>query len=156
MEKIIIVAVAENGVIGSDGDLPWNPIEEDMEFFREKTTGSTVIMGRKTFQSLPESVRPLPERQNIVLTRSGFEPEGAEVAGTLDEAWSKAGNEKVFVIGGASVYRQALPEAEKMLITEVKGEYGGDTFFPEFSEEEWKEVERRKGEEVEFVIYSSV
>lgn len=153
MKKIIIAAVADNGVIGRDGELPWEPIEEDMKFFREKTTGNTVVMGRKTFQSLPDEFRPLPNRQNIVLTRSSFEPEEADVAEGLKEAWEKSDSEKVFVIGGASIYKQAMEEADKMLITEVSGEYEGDTYFPEFSEDNWEEESRREGEEVNFVEY---
>ena len=156
MEKIIIAAVAENGVIGKDGELPWNPIEEDMKFFREKTVGNTVVMGRKTFQSLPESFRPLPDRQNIVLTRSDFVPEEAEVAESLKKAWNKADSEKIFIIGGASIYRQAMPETDKMLITEVSEQYEGDTYFPEFDEDNWVVSDRREGEEVSFVEYQSL
>jgi dihydrofolate reductase len=154
MEKIIIVAVGENGVIGRDGELPWEPIEEDIKFFRQKTIGNTVVMGRKTYQSLPESFRPLPDRENMVLTRSGFEPENesVKVVNSLEEAWSSSDNQKVYIIGGASIYGQALPEADKMFITEVPGEYDGDTFFPDFSSN-WEEVSREKGEKVTFVRY---
>jgi len=154
MEKIIIAAVAENRVIGKDGDIPWH-IPEDLEHFRKKTTGSTVVMGRKTFQSLPDSFTPLPDRENIVLTRSDFSPkdESVKLANNLDEAWKKASNEKVYIIGGAGVYRQTLEEANKLVLTEIHEEYEGDTFFPEFSEEKWKEVEREEHGDFDFVEY---
>jgi dihydrofolate reductase len=154
MEKIIIAAVAENGVIGKDGEIPWH-IPEDLQHFKGKTTGHTVVMGRKTFESLPDSFKPLPDRQNIVLTRSEFSPENESVtvANSLDGAWNKASNEKVFVIGGAGVYEQTLEEADKMILTEIHEEYAGDTFFPNFSEENWIEKERREKDGFDFVTY---
>jgi len=156
MEKIIIAAVAENDVIGKDGEIPWH-IPEDLEHFKEKTTGHTVVMGRKTFESLPDSFKPLPNRQNIVLTRSDFSPENESVniANSLEEAWKKSENERVFIIGGAGVYKQCMEEADKMILTEIKEEYEGDTFFPEYSKENWKEVEREKHEDFDFVEYTS-
>lgn len=156
MEKIIIVATSENNVIGKDGDIPWH-IPEDMEHFKEKTTGHAVIMGRKTFESLPENFRPLPNRKNIVLTRSGLEekPEGVEEASNLEEAWRQAeeSNERAFVIGGESVYRQSLDEVDKILLTRIHEEYDGDTFFPELGEE-WREIDREDHGEFSFVTYS--
>jgi len=156
MEKIIIAAVAENDVIGKDGEIPWH-IPEDLEHFKDKTTGHTVVMGRKTFESLPDSFKPLPNRQNIVLTRSDFSPENESVniANSLEEAWKKSENERVFIIGGAGVYKQCMEEADKMILTEIKEEYEGDTFFPEYSKENWKEVEREKHEDFDFVEYTS-
>jgi len=156
MEKIIIAAVAENDVIGKDGEIPWH-IPEDLEHFKEKTTGHTVVMGRKTFESLPDSFKPLPNRQNIVLTRSDFSPENESVniANSLEEAWKKSENERVFIIGGAGVYKQCMEEADKLILTEIKEEYEGDTFFPEYSKENWKEVEREKHEDFDFVEYTS-
>lgn len=155
MEKIIIAAVAENRAIGKDGDIPWH-IPEDLERFKQKTTGHPVIMGRKTFESLPENFRPLPDRTNIVLTRSDMDEEGIKVAGSMEEAYSIAEelNDKAFIIGGASVYEQALPDADEMEITEVKKEVDGDTFFPEFDREEWSEKKREAHEEFDFVTYS--
>lgn len=157
MEKIIIAAVAENGVIGKDGEIPWH-IPEDLQHFKEKTTGHTVVMGRKTFESLPDSFKPLPDRQNIVLTRSDFSPknESVNLANSLDEAWEEAENEKVFIIGGAGVYRQTLEEADKMILTEIHEEYEGDTYFPDFSEEDWREIEREEHEEFDFVEYRKI
>lgn len=154
MEKIIIAAVAENGVIGKDGEIPWH-IPEDLEHFKEKTTGNTVVMGRKTFQSLPDSFKPLPDRENIVLTRSDFEPkyESVKIANSLEEAWEKAENEKVFIIGGAGVYKQVMQEADRMILTEILEEYKGDTYFPEFDEETWREVKRDERDNFDFVDY---
>ena len=155
MEKIIIAAVAENNVIGKDGDIPWH-IPEDLQHFKGKTTEHTVVMGRKTFQSLPNSFKPLPDRQNIVLTRSDFskENESVTVANSLDQAWQKSENEKIFIIGGAGIYRQTIDEADKMIITEVHEEYKGDTYFPEWNQENWEEVERDERGEISFVEYS--
>jgi dihydrofolate reductase len=155
MEKIIIAAVAENGAIGKDGDIPWH-IPEDLEHFKQKTTGHPVIMGRKTYESLPENFRPLPDRTNIVLTRSDMDKEGIRVAGSMEKAYSIAEelDDRAFIIGGASVYKQALPDANKMEITEVKKEVDGDTFFPEFDREEWNEERREEHEDFDFVTYT--
>ena len=155
MKKIIIAAVAENGIIGKNGEIPWH-IPEDLEHFREKTTGHTVVMGRKTFESLPDSFTPLPNRQNIVLTRSDFEPtESVKIANSLDEAWEKAENEKIFIAGGAGVYRQTMDIADKMVLTEIHEEYKGDSYFPKFSEEDWREIEREKHRDFDIVEYES-
>ncbi|PSH02148.1 MAG: dihydrofolate reductase [Nanohaloarchaea archaeon QH_8_44_6] len=155
MQKIIIAAVAENDVIGKDGDIPWH-YSEDMKHFKQKTTGHSVIMGRKTYFSLPEDFRPLPDRKNIVLSRSEPElPESVELANSLDEAWEKAEehSSKAFVIGGAGVYEQTMQEADRMILTEVHEEYDGDTFFPEWSKDSWKEIKRDDREELSFVEY---
>lgn len=154
MEKIIIAAVAENNVIGKDGDIPWH-IPEDLQHFKKKTTEHTVVMGRKTFQSLPNSFKPLPNRQNIVLTRSNFQPENESVktANSLDEAWQKAENEKIFIIGGAGIYKQTLKEADKMILTKIHKEYEGDTYFPKWNQENWKEAKRDNREDISFVEY---
>ena len=155
MEKIIIAAVAEDGTIGEDGDIPWH-YSEDLQHFRETTMGYPVVMGKTTFYSLPEDFRPLEGRTNIVLTRSGIENESARVANSLDEAWriaEEVGKEKAFIIGGASIYEQTLEEADKMIITEIHQEYDGDTFFPEWEEENWKEISRDDRGEFSFVEY---
>ncbi len=155
MEKIIIAAVAENGVIGKDGELPWH-IPEDMEHFRELTTGNPVLMGRKTFESLPDSVKPLSDRTNIVLTRSGVEADVYE-AESIDEGYRIAedhGDGKVFIIGGAGVYEQTIEEADKMVLTEIKEDYDGDTYFPDFEKEKWLEERREDHEKFSFVTYT--
>lgn len=159
VQKIIIAAVAENGVIGKDGGIPWHH-PEDLQHFRETTTGHPVVMGSSTYRSLPDDYKPLPDRTNIVLTSSGIDAdESVEIANSLDEAWSiaeKEGTGKVFVAGGASVYEQTVDEADKMIITEVHQEYDGDTFFPEYSGENWKEVKRDDREGISFVTYKHV
>lgn len=150
-----MAAMAENRVIGKDGDIPWH-YPEDLKHFKELTTGHPVVMGRKTYFSLPEGFRPLPDRTNIVLTRSNPDvPEEVEVAGSFDEAWKIASevDDKVFVIGGASIYDQTLEEADKMILTFVHEEYDGDTYFPEWDESKWEEVERDDREELSFVTY---
>lgn len=156
-EKIIVAAMDENNVIGKEGDIPWH-YPEDMEHFRETTTGYPVVMGRSTYESLPENYRPLPQRKNIVLTRSGIEvPEEVSVARSLEEAWEiaeKTGKEKLFIIGGASVYRQTLDKADRMIITEIHESYDGDTFFPEWDEDNWEEVDRTDKEKLSFVTYT--
>lgn len=156
MEKIIIVAVSENNVIGKDGDIPWH-IPEDLKHFKEKTTENAVIMGRKTFESLPEDYKPLPERKNIVLTRSGLENkyEQVEEVESLEEAYSEAEEfgEKAFIIGGASIYEQTLDQADKLVLTRVHEEYNGDTFFPEINKEKWIEEDRDDREKLSFIEY---
>jgi dihydrofolate reductase len=153
MEKIIIAAVAENGVIGKDGDLPWH-YPEDMKHFRELTTGNPVVMGRKTFESLPEDYRPLPDRKNIVLTRSGVD-EDVHEASSLEEAWEIASedSDRVFIAGGASVYESTLEEADRMELTRIHEEYDGDTCLPEFDGSEWEEVARDDHEDLSFISY---
>ena len=156
MEKIIIAAVSENNAIGKNGDIPWD-LPEDMKHFKEKTMDHPVVMGRKTYQSFPESVRPLPERTNIVLTRSGFEPEdeSVKIANSLEEAYELAEefSEKAFIIGGASIYEEALKDADRMILTEVHREVDGDTFFPEWNKEAWREKEREERKGFDFVKY---
>jgi len=156
MEKIIIVAVSENNVIGKDGDIPWH-IPEDLKHFKEKTTGNAVIMGRKTFESLPEDYKPLPERKNIVLTRSGLknEYEQVEEVESLEEAYRQAGefSEKAFIIGGASIYEQTLDQCDKLVLTRIHEEYEGDTFFPEINKEKWIEEDRDDRENLSFIEY---
>ena len=157
MKKVIIAAVAENMVIGQDGDIPWH-FPEDLKHFKEVTMGSPVVMGRGTYESLPEDFKPLPGRTNIVLTSSNPDyKESVKIANSLDEAWQIASEkgEKVYIIGGASVYEQTLDSADKMILTEIHEEYEGDTYFPEFDEEKWKEVERKDREELSFVTYQN-
>ena len=139
----IIVAIAQNGAIGYKGDLIYH-LSADLRRFKELTTGNTVIMGRKTFQSLPKGA--LPNRRNIVLTRQqGVSYPGTEVYSSLDEALSKcARDEKVYIMGGAQVYAQALPMADELEITLVNDTPAlADTFFPEFgSDESWHLINR--------------
>lgn len=140
----IIVAVAEGGVIGGGGDLLWH-ISEDLRRFKQITSGHTVIMGRKTYDSIG---RPLPKRRNIVITRNGeWSAEGCERAESLEQAVAMcAGEEEVFIIGGGEIYRQSMAIADKLYLTQVNKPYEGDTYFPEIRPEEWQEVSRESFE----------
>lgn len=147
----IIVAVAQNGTIGDKNSLLWH-IKEDMRFFRTTTSGHAVIMGRKTFESLGS--KPLPKRQNIVITRQDVEFEGALTAHSLEEAIAMAeGDEEVFIIGGAQIYAQALECADRLYLTLVERDYEGDTSFPEIDYRYWQlvaEERHERGEEFEY------
>ena len=125
----IIVALTSDLAIGKDGDLLYH-IPADMRRFRQLTTGHTVIMGRKTFESLPSG--PLPNRRNIVITRqTDFRAPGAELAHSLQEALNMAGGEEIFIIGGESIYRAAMPLAQRLYLTQIHAERpDADTFFP--------------------------
>ena len=137
----IIVAIAENSVIGDKNALLWN-IKEDMRRFRTTTTGHPVIMGRKTYESIG---RPLPKRTNVVITRGDTAFEGCEMAHSLEEAIAKfPADEEVFIIGGAQIYAQALPLADKLYLTVVHRNYAGDTSFPEIDYSEWRELSREE------------
>lgn len=138
----LIAAVAENGVIGKDNAIPWR-ISADMKYFKKATVGKPIIMGRKTWQSLG---KPLPGRRNIVISRTLFIPfDEVDVVPDFSTAFilaQKGGAEEVMVIGGAAVYAEALPDAERLYLTEVHGEVEGDTFFPSFDRSDWVEVSR--------------
>lgn len=150
MKKIIIAAMDEEKTIGKKGEIPWH-YPEDLKHFKDKTTGHSVLMGRKTYLSLPEGFRPLPDRENIVLTRSNPSLDGGvKIVNSLDEAYESAENEKLFIAGGASVYEQTLNDADKMILTRVPGNHDGDTFFPERNEENWELESRREEKELVF------
>ncbi len=136
-----VVAVARNGVIGREGGLPWH-ISSDLKRFKEITMGKPVIMGRKTWDSLPR--KPLPGRRNIVITRQPrFLAEGADVVATAEEALNLcAGAPEVAVIGGGEVYRLFWPMVDRLYLTEVDLEVEGDTHFPALDPAEWREVAR--------------
>ena len=131
----IIVAVAQNGVIGDKNALLWH-ISEDMRFFKRTTSGHPVIMGRKTYESLG---RPLPNRTNVVISRTADHIEGCTVARSLEEAVAMfPAEEEVFIIGGAQIYTLALSVADRIYITRVEHDYEGDTSFPAWNESEWQ------------------
>lgn len=151
----LIAAVARNRVIGKDNQLLWH-LPEDMKYFRETTRGKPVIMGRKTWESLPEKFRPLPGRHNIVVSRNpAYDAPGATLATSLEAALAAAGNtDEVFVIGGEALYRLALPKAQRLYLTELEQAYDGDAFFPGIAGGEWTERSRTAGGEgFSFVIY---
>jgi dihydrofolate reductase len=136
----LIAAVARNGIIGAGNRLPWH-LPEDLTRFRTLTSGHTVIMGRKTWESIG---KPLPNRQNIVVSRQlGLRLDGASVAHSLDEALAMAvWPDPVFVIGGEELYRSALPLAALLYLTEIERDFHGDARFPTFERAEWREIAR--------------
>lgn len=137
----LLVAHSSNRTIGRNGELPWH-LPADMKRFRELTTGHTVVMGRKTFQSLPDAYRPLPNRRNLVLSRDPvYGAPGAEVLPDLQSALD-ACREECYVIGGGDAYREALPLAGRVYATEIEEPVEGDTFFPALTAEEWRCVEQ--------------
>lgn len=140
----LILARAANGVIGRDGTMPWH-LPEDMAHFKQQTAGAPVIMGRKTWDSLPPRFRPLPGRRNIVITRQeDWKAEGAEAAGSLREALTRCEDEQlpeVWVIGGAQIYAEAEPLAQRALVTEIGRDYEGDAWAPRF-DVSWRETAR--------------
>ncbi len=138
-EIVIIAAVAKNRVIGKDNTLIWN-IPEDMAHFKALTSGQTVIMGRKTWESLPPRFRPLPGRRNIVISRQAdFAAPGAELAASLEAALQLAAQaETAFIIGGEQIYRQAMDVADRLEITEVDLEPEGDAWFPAIDPKRWR------------------
>ncbi len=156
----LIVAVAKNGVIGKDNRLLWH-LPEDMRHFRETTRGKAVIMGRKTWESLPEQFRPLPGRHNIVVSRNpDYCATGATLAASLEDALAKAeqGNEggEIFVIGGEQLYQQAMPCADRLYLTEIDEAFDGDASFPEVKAEDWLVVSSQPSQETSGLKYSFV
>jgi dihydrofolate reductase len=138
----LIAAVGKNREIGKDGKLPWR-LPADLSRFRELTKGHAVIMGRKTYESIG---RPLPDRENFVVTRQAdYEAPGCIVVGSLAGAIKQARGDEAFVIGGAEIYREALPYAARMYLTEIDETFPADTYFPEFDRALWHEVERTPG-----------
>lgn len=146
MRLALIWAMSRNRVIGRNNALPWY-LPEDLKYFKRVTMGKPIIMGRKTWESIG---RPLPGRSNIIVSRNtNFEAEGAKVVHSLDEAIKMAenialinGGEEAVVMGGAEIYRQALPRADRLYLTQVHAEVEGDAFFPEFDIERWHELGR--------------
>jgi dihydrofolate reductase len=138
----LILALADNGVIGRNGAIPWR-ISDDLKRFKQLTTGKPVVMGRKTWDSLPK--KPLPERTNIVVTRQpGWKGEGAIAVSSLDDALAQAAQAaEVMVIGGAEIYRAALSRAQRIELTEVHRPFEGDARFS-FEREAWREVAREE------------
>ena len=153
----LIWAEASDRIIGSDGSLPWH-LPEDLQRFKELTMGSTVVMGRVTWESLPEKFRPLPGRRNIVVTRDpAFHAEGAELAASLDAALALAGPAPVVhVVGGAEIYALALPIADELQLTEIDAQFPADTYFPAWDRSRFAEVGREPRETPEGLRYAFV
>jgi dihydrofolate reductase len=153
----LVAAVAANGVIGRQGRLPWH-LPEDLQHFKRLTLGHPLIMGRKTWESL--NGKPLPGRDNIVVTRSaGYEAPGAAVASSLDAALALCAGESVaFVIGGEQLFAESLPMAAGLVMTEIHRDYEGDTRFPPYDRSRWRETQRERhtavdGTKFDFVLY---
>lgn len=144
MKLHLIFARAVNGVIGKDGVMPWH-LPEDLAHFKRVTLGSPVIMGRKTWESIPARFRPLPGRTNVVVTRQrDWSAEGARVAHSLPEALALCGAvSDAWIIGGADIYAQALPLASTAVVTEIEAEFEGDAYAPSFGPE-WVETVRER------------
>ncbi|GAB3664302.1 dihydrofolate reductase [Halopiger thermotolerans] len=164
-ELVGIVAVADNGVIGKDGDMPWH-IPADLQHFKETTMDHPVIMGRVTYEGILEALgEPLPGRTTIVLTSRDLEtPENAVVATDLEDALEAAeaaarerhdGADRIFVAGGATVYEQFLPALDRLVVTEVHDDPDGDTRFPDWDREAWTEVARDERDGFAFCEYVS-
>lgn len=135
MKVSLIVAIAENNVIGKDNDLIWH-LPDDLKHFKSKTSGHTIIMGRKTFESIGS--KPLPKRENIVISRNPQPPvEGVIFTTSLEEALKHSSDQEPFIVGGAEIYRQSMGIVDVMEITRVHESFEGDTFFPEIDPEKW-------------------
>ena len=146
MTLSIIVAVSENNVIGRNNDLPWH-LPADMKFFKDKTMGHFVIMGRKNFDSIPDTYRPLSGRSNVVVThQKDFHFAGLQVANSIDKAIKLAienGETECFIIGGGEIFRQSIDRCDKIYLTRIHHHIDGDVFFPELDKTKWKEVSRK-------------
>lgn len=149
----IIAAIGKNNELGKNNDLIWR-FKEDMKFFRETTTGNTVLMGRKTFESLPHA---LPNRRNVVVTKDeNYIAEGAEVFYSVEEALKSTENDNVFVIGGAMIYNEILPFCDKLYLTEIDDECpDADVYFPKFNKSEYS-VEKLTDYTVNGVHFSHI
>ncbi len=154
MTLSIIVAVSRNGVIGSKDSIPWY-LPSDLKRFVELTKGHTVVMGRKTFESIVKKIgHPLKGRRNIVLSRSGVKYDGCEVASSWEDVLKLVSkDEEVFVIGGGEVYSLALPYVDKLYITEVDTEFVGDVFFPKIDLKDWNLISREEFQKDEKNLY---
>ena len=179
MDIAVVAAVAANGIIGADGDLPWH-YPRDLERFKRTTMGHPIIMGRRTFEGIVDRAGgPLPGRTSVVLTtrgldpavvdvdwvdadpdRADIDPDGGVVAvdsvAAAVAAAAATGTNVAYVVGGASVYEQFLPRADRLLLTEIEETYEGDTRFPEFEEAAWTETARERDGDLSFVTYERV
>jgi dihydrofolate reductase len=153
----LVAAVARGGVIGHGNTIPWR-LREDLARFRSLTTGHPVVMGRRTWDSLPERFRPLPGRRNVVVTRNAdWRADGAERAGSLEEALRLVEPAlRVFVIGGGELYAAALPLADELLLTEIDDDFEGDTFFPAWERSGFEATDREHHVSAEGVRFSFV
>lgn len=166
MKISLIAALSRNRVIGKNNDLPWH-LPDDMKYFMQTTKGHHVIMGRKNYESIPEKFRPLPNRTNIVVTRQqDFVAHHCLVVNSIEKAIAIAetGDEQeAFIIGGAEIYKAGMALTQRMYLTEIQAKIQGDTYFPEITPSDWKEVSRvhhgtdeRHLYEFDFVVYDRI
>lgn len=166
MKISMIAAMGANRVIGKDNDIPWH-LPDDFQYFKKTTEGHYVLMGRKNFESLPKKFKPLPNRPNVVITRSNtYEATGAHVVNSLEDALDEARQNKeaeAFIIGGGQIYKLGLDYCERIYLTEIHGSMDGDTYFPEFDKSQWQETSRihhaadeRHKFAFDFVIYDKI
>lgn len=150
----LIAAIAANNAIGKDGQLVWHN-KEDMAHFKQLTLGKTVLMGRKTWESIPEKFRPLPGRTNAIISRQQAYvlPEGVLRFGSVDDALNSLRSADVVVIGGAEIYRQTIDRADRLEITQVNLDLEADTYFPPIEEAIWQEIAREEHGDFSFVTY---
>jgi dihydrofolate reductase len=150
MEIIVIACISKNNVIGKDGNIPWR-LGEDMKHFQTATMGYTCIMGRVTYESLPDNSKPLPGRENIILTSDrSYNVKGAKIFHDWDDAMKYLeGRKKIFICGGARLYIHGLKLADTLMLTRIHKDMNGDVFFPVFDENEWKLVEKEDGEGID-------
>lgn len=145
MKISMIAAMGQNRVIGKDNDIPWH-LPDDFQYFKKMTEEHYVLMGRKNYESLPPKFKPLPNRPNVVITRNkNYDAPGTTVVNSLEAALevAKSNNEpEVFIIGGGEIYKLGLEYADTIYLTEINGEFEGDTIFPHFDQKEWAEVSR--------------
>jgi dihydrofolate reductase len=154
----IVAAVAKNGVIGSKNDLPWY-LPEDLKRFKQLTTGKTVVMGRKTFESIMNRLKkPLPNRDNVVITRNMEYkvPEGVFVHGDLKTALREHGSADIFIIGGGEIFNQSINLADTLYITHVDKDVEGDVFFPQIDSKKWRLESNEQHEGYGFAMYKRI
>ena len=157
MKIALVVAVSQNNVIGRDNQLPWH-LPEDLQYFKSVTMGKPILMGRKTFDSIG---RPLPGRKNIVITRDlEWDAEGVEVVHSIDDALTAgtdacavANSDEIMVIGGAQIYRDCLPIADRLYLTRVEAEIEGDAFFPDIDIKQWQKIAEKTPKEIDKYSY---
>lgn len=157
MSIALIAAVAKNNCIGKRGSLPWY-LPEDLKHFKKLTVGTVVVMGRKTWESIPQIRRPLSNRINIVITRQidFLVPTGVEVCHTINQALANHSHDTVMIIGGAEIYAQTIAQADTLYITEVDQHIDGDAFFPNIDMSVWKETGRDPHKGFTFVTYQKI
>ena len=153
MSLTIIVAVSENNLIGIGGKIPWK-IKEDMERFKQLTLNHTVIMGRKTYESLPQKFRPLPGRKNIVLSNTLKQENGIYIARNIEEALELTDNQDTYVVGGEKIYKLFLPLVDRIELTRIHQYLKGDAFFPKQNRENWKILLGKKNLSEDGIPYS--